>query len=184
MNLPSILAFDVESNGLAGPAFAVGAVWYDPEGACRETFFARCPIEGDVDPFVRAHVLPALVAPEAAPTHPTAHAMRDAFWAWAAARWRTPGLVTLVDCGWPVDTGILTACLCDDPRRANEGPYPLHDAASFLYAAGYHPLHNYAPVVYPEAPANPHHPVYDAHVSARCARMALLTLAERGITFV
>ena len=172
-----ILSFDAESNGLHGPAFAGGAVILNPDGSEAETFCARCPIAGDVDPWVRAHVLPAL---EGVPvTHETPRAMRDAFWSWLTGL-QASSLV-VVDCGWPVEAGLLSACVADDPSRAFGGPCPLHEVATLLLSAGHDPLASYADrVLSPEALAShrKHHPVDDARVSALCARMALTVTTE------
>jgi hypothetical protein len=170
---PTIICFDAESNGLHGPAFAVGAVVLDGAGAELETFYARSPIVGDVDPWVRDNVLPVLA--DAPITHSTPREMRDAFWAWLAQR-KATGMV-VVDCGWPVEAGLLCACVADDPSRAFCGPYPLHEVASLMVAAGLDPMDDYSGIVLPpEAAARhrPHHPTDDARVSALCARYAML----------
>jgi len=168
-----ILAFDAESNGLHGAAFAIGAVLLNPDGTDAETFCARCPIVGDVDPWVRDHVLPALDGVPA--TFETPEAMRSAFWSWLTSR-QSDALV-VVDCGWPVEAGLMSACVDDDPSRAFKGPYPLHEVASLLFATGHDPLALYAERVLSPAQLTihrKHHPVDDARVSALCARMALL----------
>ncbi len=169
-----LLSFDAESNGLHGEAFAIGAVVLSPDGSDVETFYARCPIVGDVDPWVRDNVLPALAdAPE---THATPREMRDAFWYWLLARKKE--CLVVVDCGWPVEAGLLSACVSDFPARAFAGPYPLHEVASLLFAAGLDPMASYAErVLSPEALAThrKHHPVDDARVSALCARLALVS---------
>ncbi len=170
-----LLSFDAESNGLHGGAFAVGAVLLREDGVAAERFFARCPIDGPVDPWVRDNVLPALaIDPE---THATAREMRDAFWSWLTARMVDATVV--VDCGWPVEAGLLSACVADDPSRAFKGPHPLHEVASLLLAAGLDPLASYADQVLPQSALSKHHPTYDAHVSALCARMALRRIAEK-----
>lgn len=171
-----ILSFDAESNGLHGAAFAVGAVLLRDDGAVVDQFFARCPIEGDVDPWVRDNVLPPLS--QEMETHDTPREMRDAFWAWLTAR--MTGAVVVVDCGWPVEAGLLSACVSDDPSRAFKGPYPLHEVASLLLAAGLDPLASYADQVLPDSGLSKHHPVYDAHVSALCARMAMERCAKES----
>lgn len=174
--MTTILSFDAESNGLHGEAFAIGAVILAPDASDAATFYARCPIAGDIDPWVRDNVLPALVdAPE---THATPRAMRDAFWLWLAAR--PVDTLVAVDCGWPVEAGLLIACVNDDPSRAFQGPYPMHEVASLLFAAGLDPLASYAEhVLSADALARhrKHHPVDDARVSARCALLALVTTA-------
>jgi hypothetical protein len=168
----ALLSFDAESNGLHGEVFAVGAVVLRDDGTDAETFFARCSVPAACDPWVFENVLPALAATPR--THETPRAMRDAFWQWLMARQSES--VVVVDCGWPVEAGLLSACVADDPSRAMKGPYPLHEAASLLLAAGMDPMASYAErVLSPEAlrTHRTHHPVDDARVSALCARMAL-----------
>ncbi len=175
-----ILSFDAESNGLHGDAFAIGAVLLpDDSNELTEHFFARCPITGDVDPWVRDNVLPPLA--DERETHATAREMRDAFWAWLTSH--MAGATVVADCAWPVEAGLLCACVDDDPTRAFKGPYPLHEVASLLLAAGLDPLASYAEQVLSGYSARKHHPVYDAHVSALCARMALeRCAARRGVS--
>ena len=52
-----IFSWDVESNGLLGDAFAIGAIVYK-KGEEVKTFLARCPINGAVDEWVENNVLP------------------------------------------------------------------------------------------------------------------------------
>lgn len=104
-------------------------------------------------------------------THDSSQAMRAAFWSWLTAR--QASALVVVDCGWPVEAGLLSACVADDPSRAFKGPYPLHEVASLLECSGRDPLASYAEEVLPGAGERAHHPVYDAHVSALCARLAL-----------
>lgn len=173
-----ILSFDVESNGLHGEGFAIGAVLLRPDGKEASTFYARCPVE-NVDPWVRENVLPALA--DAPITHAAPREMRDAFWQWMTDH--REGAVIVVDCGWPVEAGMLSACVADDPSRALAGPYPLHEVATLLLAAKADPLGSYAErVLSPEALAahRKHHPTDDARVSALTARLALTALGAPG----
>lgn len=165
-----LISFDAESNGLHGAAFAVGAVMI--EDGIAEEFFARCPIAEPVDPWVAENVLPALSS--ASVTHDSARAMRDAFWFWLTSR--KDGAVVVCDCGWPVEAGLLSACVADDPARAFAGPYPLHEVATLLLAAGMDPIGNYAGTLLSGselASHRAHHPVDDARLSALCAAEAM-----------
>lgn len=169
--LPWVVSFDAEANGLHGEVFAVGAVLLDPCGRLVKQFNARCPIEGTVVPWVRSNVLPALGNEV---SHLTPRWMRDDFWSWLTETMAAhPKALVVVDCGWPVEAGLLSACVADDPSRAFKGPYPLHEVATLLAAAGLDPLASYGEAVLPGQGHRRHHPVYDAHVSALCARMAL-----------
>jgi hypothetical protein len=173
-----ILAFDAESNGLHGPAFAIGAVLLDADGTELDAFFATSPLPEQVDPWVKQYVLPHLVG--CAPSHRTAREMRTAFWDWMTER--SGDALVVVDCGWPVEAGLLIDCIKDDPRRQYRGPYPLHEVASLLLAAGLDPRGDYSlSVLDPEQRATfrKHHPVDDARASALVARYALGKIRQR-----
>ena len=182
---PDIISFDGEAVRLHGMVFAIGAVLLRADGA-EETFYARCLPTEPLCPFVVEHVVPALdrkaaaasarggLAPHHPFTHQDARLMRDDFWWWLTER--QGGALVVGDCGWPLETGLLSACVRDDPKRELEGVYPLHEVASLLLAAGMDPKGSYADhVLSPEALVAhvPHDPVCDARVSALCARMAL-----------
>lgn len=167
-----ILAFDAESNGLHGPAFAIGAVLLDADGTELESFFATSPLPERVDPWVKQYVLPLLVGE--GPSHRTAREMRTAFWHWMSEH--SEDALVVVDCGWPVEAGLLIDCVKDDPSRQHRGPYPLHEVASLLLAAGLDPRGDYSlSVLDPgqRATFRKHHPVHDARSSALVARYAL-----------
>ncbi len=173
----SILSLDCESNGLHGEAFAVGAVLFI-DGRVSEIFYARCPIVGEIDPWVEDNVIPALLLrPSTAPTH---RAMRRAFWGW----WRSvvahyPGVLVVADVGCPVEAGFLAACVADAPdERAWNGPLPLHEVSTLLLARGHDCDRNRATlcsVLYAvslkriESLGQRHDPVTDALVSGLCA---------------
>src|SRR5437660_1047785 len=74
------LAFDVESNGLHGEAFAVGAVLMKADETILDEFTGRCPIKGEIDEWVKDNVLPPLKdMPEG---YKSAKKLRSAFWEW------------------------------------------------------------------------------------------------------
>ena len=55
-----ILSFDLETNNLHGKPFAIGALIIDGHGVVHDTFTARCPLVGELDPWVTTNVLPAI----------------------------------------------------------------------------------------------------------------------------
>ena len=129
------LVFDVESIGLHGEGYAVGGVLYDHQGwELSEFRFACLPEDAKGDgngrDWVKAN------APAIPVTHASPREMRSAFWeVWMKAK--KDGAVLVADCGWPVEARFLAACVDDDhTERAWQGPYPMHEAASFLEAAG------------------------------------------------
>lgn len=129
-----ILSIDVESNGLHGEAFAVGAVLIDCSGELLDEYSARCPIKGETDEWVVKHVLPSLADfPE---THKTAKAMRQDFWKWYTKAKEQTDYV-LADNGYPVEDRFLIACQEDDLENRYWGhPFPLMDLSSMLLSIG------------------------------------------------
>ena len=72
-----IFSFDAETNGLHGQAFTIGAIVYSSDGVEIDRFVARCPIDGEVNPWVKENVLPQI---ESIPqTHDSYEDMLKAF---------------------------------------------------------------------------------------------------------
>lgn len=163
------MVLDVESVGLHGEGFAVGYVVVDSDGTERGRGRYACPprrANGDEDG--RAWV--AENVPDLPYEFQTPRAMRGRFWIdwWF---WKKQGALLVADCGWPVEARFLAAGVDDMPaERTWEGPYPLHELATFMAAAGLDPLgargrHN------DELPE--HDPLADAKQSARLLITAL-----------
>jgi hypothetical protein len=165
-----LLSFDIESNGLHGPAFAVGAVMVNSAGQVLDEFVARCPIDDSVDPWVTEHVLPALAGlPQ---THATPRALRDAFWPWyrrAAAR----ANYVLATNPYPVEARFLIACQQDDLKtRYFEHPFPLLDLGTLYVQAGarsHEARDRLRNQVIGHEPKLEHHPRWDAWAAALIA---------------
>jgi hypothetical protein len=162
------MVFDVESVGLHGEGFAVGWVVVDRSGKRYDEGRLACPVRlaagsDDGRAWVEANIPPI----EA--THPNPRALRDAFWGvWH--RW-VPEALLVADCGWPVEAHFLIRCVEDDPaNREWGGPYPLHDLASVMLAAGLDPLRHSSR----EGDELPEHdPLADARQAARLLLVAL-----------
>lgn len=133
-----ILSIDVESNGLQGEAFAVGAVLIRADGTKLDDFLGRAPIVGEVDKWVKKNVLPSMK--EVAEDYPTARDMRNAFWAWYRVA-KDQADYVLVDNGYPVEARFLIACQSDEiDDRYWDHPFPLLDLSSMLIQVGVKPL--------------------------------------------
>lgn len=161
--------FDVESVGLHGEGFAVAGGLYLQNGIKEREFVFACPMDtcqGDPEgrAWVKANV-PPLIG-----THPDPRSMRTAFWAeWLVAK--KLGAVAAAECGWPVEARFLIDCINDDlDSRMWEGPYPLHEIASFMVAAGMDPMAKYDRKP-SELPI--HQPLSDARLSARLLAEAI-----------
>lgn len=174
-----ILSIDVESNGLHGEAFAVGAVLIDCAGKLHDEFSARCPVSDELDPWVEKHVMPSLKDfPE---THKDAKAMRDTFWKWFTGA-KAEADYVLADNGYPVEDRLLIACQEDNLEERYWGhPFPLIDLSSMLLQVGVKTSIERNQFVGEEI--NPtevlkHNPRWDAWVSA-LAMIKALRLAGR-----
>lgn len=169
----SFFVFDVESVGLHGEGFAVAGGVYLENGAVQWEFSFACDPEHAIsdgkesERWVRSNV-PLLEL-----THRLPHAIRSAFWAqWVRAK--NDGVVMVVDCGWPVEARFLLSCIADDfHQRKNDGPYPMLDLSSLLFAAGKDPLATLSRLP-SEEPR--HNPLADARQSARILSETLAIL--------
>lgn len=168
-----LLSMDVESNSLHGTAFAVGAVLMSLDGTIIDEFQARCPIEGEVDKFVKKFVLPPMK--DFVETHKTAKQMRSDFWQWFVAAKDKCDYV-LFSNGYPVETRFLSVCQDDDiEARFWDHPFPIIDLSSILLQVGVKPLAVRYQFVEDEmkgAPVEQHHPRFDAWVAALAAAKA------------
>jgi len=165
-----LLSFDIESNGLHGAAFAVGAVLLGSDGHVADEFQARCPIVGPVDPWVTEHVLPSLASlPQ---THASAKSMRAAFWPWYRAA-AAKADYTLATNPCPVEARFLIACQEDDMKnRYFEHPFPLIDLGTLYVQAGARSPEardRLVDEVAGDEPKLEHHPRWDALIAARIA---------------
>jgi hypothetical protein len=130
MSSRSIMCIDVESNGLYGRAFCVGAVVIDGEDT--HSFRARCPIDGDTHPWVAEHVLPVLV--DVDETHDDLRLMAMEFARWFAQH--SNACDVFVDCGYPVEMNFFEEVRAADHRFE---PYPIHEVSTMFLAAGMDP---------------------------------------------
>lgn len=157
-----IVALDCESNGLHGQVFAA-AVSVQEDGREIGGWTARCPIVGDVDPWVAEHVLPQL---EDVPvTHDGYERILES-WRVHYARLKTMGYLVVCHIAWPVEARFLWDAHRDTPFS---GPFPLLDVASILEAVGADPtsVDEYLTAKGIAPPAGePHQPLYDARATA------------------
>ncbi|AYV83315.1 MAG: hypothetical protein Hyperionvirus5_121 [Hyperionvirus sp.] len=174
------LTFDVESLGLYGDAFAVGAVIHNHLGEEMGTLFEHCPHtatkEASLDlsdprnrsEWIVKNVVPVLKTP-ASCKNP--REIRDKFWKFyrewiMIAKNLKMKLDVVVDAGYPVETNFLRECVGDSfEERQYEGPYPLQEVQTAIKLAGYTKENER---LAGEEPA--HHPLADSRQSARIWR--------------
>lgn len=172
--------FDVESVGLHGEGFAVAGGVYLANGAAQWEFGYCCPIDeakGDDEgrKWVKENV------PTLKLTHRVPRGIRSAFWLdWLKAKAQSPNVVMAAECAWPVEARFLCAVIDDEPEeRMWKGPYPLHEIATYLAAAGMNPM-----IPYPRTPSElpAHNPLPDARLSARLLAEALARMGNNEVS--
>ena len=128
-------SFDIESDGLYGEAFAVGAVVADDNGMIVDRFYGIAEAEKVQSEWVKSNCIPYLTD---FPVYADRRAMREAFWNFYLKYRKSAYIIS--DVPVPVEAGFLRQCVMDDPEnRTFEAPYPLIDVASVLFAAGLDP---------------------------------------------
>ena len=167
--------FDVESIGLHGEGFAVaGGVYID--GAAQHEFCYCCPTEQaagtDEDREWVSKNVPVMEV-----THRSTWSLREEFWwRWDEAKKKYPGIQVAAECLWPVEAAFFAHCVNHSFKVRNfEGPYPFHEIASFMLAAGMDPMATYERTP-SESPA--HNPLADARQSARLLAEAIRKVIE------
>lgn len=170
--------FDVESIGLHGEGFAVAGGVYFADGTVdkeSEFVFSCHPDDARGDESDRKWVRENV--PYIACGVNDAMGVRTNFWdRWMIYKAKYPNLVMAAECAWPVEANFLSACIADDPaNRSWEGPYPLHEIASFLAAAGMDPMATYDRL---QSEMPKHHPLGDARQSSRLLCEALDKINE------
>ena len=169
-----ILCFDLETNGLHGQAFAIGAVVMLADGKILDEFTARCKITTRVDDWVSKNVLPVIEDMQI--SHGDYEAMREAFWRWYTRTEPTVDYV-LVSNGYPVEYRFLLDCQqANLDERYWQHPFPIIDLASMLLGLGLLSDSSKKELITKATAGkqfNPHHPLHDAKVTALTAFAAL-----------
>lgn len=160
-----IFSFDAETNGLWGQAFSIAVIVYDESGKEIARFIGRCPIEGDVNPWVAENVLPEMT------DIPESHGSYDELLADFAKFYlenKTDADI-IVHMGVPVEATLLKDAHSRGYIGDWDGPFPLIDLAGCLQQAGENPtscdeyVTKYGLEV---SEGNSHNPLYDSEVAA------------------
>ena len=170
--------FDVESIGLHGEGFAVAGGLYSSTGEAIREFAYHCsPSEADGLPDDREWVAKNVTLHSSSIEQANPFLVRERFWNdWVHAKTAFKAAM-FVECGWPVEAAFLEACIKDHPETRNwDGPYPMHEIASVLLAAGMDPMATYERQP-SEMPA--HEPLADARQSARLLATALQKISQQ-----
>jgi len=179
-----LLIIDVESNGLWGQPFAVGAVRMTSGGRVIRSFGMRCNIDEVPDEWVVNNEIEEML--EELPKVENPRALMAAFIEWYSGEGITAairsgvdrGRNTFVDTGFPVDCRFLDLMRLDE-KWQSLSPYPLYDVSSIIMAAGGPPNVDrleYAKELIGEKKGTAHDPLWDAELSGLCAIRALRRL--------
>ena len=122
-----VLSFDAETNGLRGVAFAIAGIVYDGNGNEIDRFVGRCPIEGEVSPYVKENVLPAM------------QGIEENFLSYeellsAYVEWRElyrESAIEIVHMGVPVEAKLFDDAYDYGFIGEFDGPYPLVDISAY-----------------------------------------------------
>lgn len=157
--MSKVFSFDAETDGLYGKVWAIGAVVF-------ESSIEVARFEGQISPdeleneWVRESIVPYVNLP----MFENALLLREAFWNF----WMThkQGAVCIADFGSPVESGLFRKCVEDELQtRQWDGPYPLHEVATMLFAANVDPDIDRLAFTEMQGMVK-HNPVHDAVVSA------------------
>lgn len=160
-----IFSFDAETNGLWGTAFSIAALVYE-NGVETARFLARCPIEGETNPWVKDNVLPKME--DIMQTHNSYEAMLASFAEFYKEHKQDANIV--VHMGVPVESRLFADMHTMGFIGDWDAPYPLLDVAGMLLQAGEDPTsvdayaNKYAIEV---GENNTHNPLYDSEVAAK-----------------
>lgn len=169
------LCFDLETNGLHGQTFAIGALIIDVSGKVHDEFIARTEVTGEIDNWVQENILP--VIEDISVTHGSYEAMREAFWRWFVSAQEKSDYV-LVSNGYPVEYRFLLDCQeADLEARYWQHPFPIIDLTSLLLLSNSEDSSKRAlsNKIKNEGSYKNHHPYDDAKKTALIAIEALKT---------
>ena len=187
----NIISIDVESNGLYGQPFCVGAIEMDWGGRVIAEYIGRCPIDEVEDDWVKENVLPKIC--DIKEKHSNLAALEISFRGWFARTvesYERKGMepIILVDVGFPVDHAFLYGVFESIRHKSPEiveslSPYPLFDLASILAGASHDPDVNrgdFSKGMRSSERMDPHHPLTDAELSALCLVRTIRIIEERN----
>lgn len=161
-------SFDAETNGLWGQPFAIAAIVYE-DGKETARFIGRCPIDGEVDSWVKDNVLNQMEG--IVESHGSYDKLLAAFAEFYKANKGDAEIIAHM--AVPVEAGLLWDMHSCGVIGNWDGPYPLIDIAGCLKQAGEDPTsvdkyaEKYGVKVNPaEYEGGTHNPLFDSAQAA------------------
>ena len=167
--MAKVFSWDVETNGLWGIGFAIGAVVYE-DGVESKKFYARCPISGQVDGWVKENVLPQMEDMEE--THTSYEEMLKAFAEFFMNNKADADVIFHMGC--PVEARVILDMHDKGFIGKWDGAYPWLDIAGCLKQAGFESTSvdiynaNHGIIVPQPEAGGTHNPLYDSRAAALC----------------
>lgn len=166
-----IFSFDAETNGLWGQAFAVAAVLFDENGKETARFVGRCPIEGEVNPWVKDNVLPEMDGITV--THKSYKDLLKCFIEFYMEH--KEGADVLVHMGTPVESKLFIDAHEMGIMGDFDGPYPLVDCSAIPEIGTSVDTYNANNgISIPSFEGGTHNPLYDSYAAALAYRHWLI----------
>jgi len=160
-----VISIDLETNGLWGDSFAFGAVSRSKDGSINRVSF-RCPIDGEVNPWVAENVLPEMEAIE------VTHSDREGFLK-AIAEWymiEKEDAQILWHMGHVIETNLFRELVDRGLIGEWDAPYVPLELSMILQMNGFAPdsvdgyLKNNGLGV-PAMDGGTHNPLYDSYAA-------------------
>lgn len=150
-------SFDAETNGLWGQAFAIAAVCEDGS-----KFIGRCPIEGDVNPWVRDNVLPQMEGIKI--THSDYKSLLSDFMKFYLQK--KEDRTILVHMGLPVEAKLFLDAHEMGIIGDWDAPYPLVDISAIPEInTSVDSYNKNLGIEVPEMEGGTHNPLYDSYAT-------------------
>ena len=157
-----IFSFDAETNGLWGKAFAIGAVVKDTETGTEKQWVGRCPIEGEVNPFVEEMVLPQMV--DIPTTHHNYEDLLEGFMKFYMDN--KEDAVCLVHIGLPVEARLFIDAHDKGIIGDWDAPFPLVDCSAIPSIGTSVDIYNQEHgLSVPSFKGGTHNPLYDSYAA-------------------
>lgn len=157
--MKKIISIDAETNGLWGQAFQIGAVLQEEDGTTAE-WCGRCPIDGNVNEWVRENVLPMVLVDNNQRDFLSYENMLQSFMEWYLQH--KSGAEIIVHVGCPVESKLFIDAHNLGYIGDWDAPFPLIDVSAHKEIGTSVDAYNKANGIKVPNEYGQHHALYDA----------------------
>ena len=159
--MKKIFSFDAETNGLWGKAFSIAAVVKSDDNSVKE-WIGRCPIEGEVNPFVADNVLPEMEGIKV--DYDSYDDLLKAFMDFYMKNKENADVI--VHMGVPVEAKLFIDAHEKGFIGDWDGPFPLIDISAFPeIGTSVDSFNEKNGIVIPDLTGKTHNPLYDSYAA-------------------